>query len=253
MPAVGGVGGVAAGGVCEDWTTTDLVQAFPTGAYAALTDAQIDPWVTFASEILFNLTGRRWPGECEATARPYSCSGCMSSCSCGPLSSVVLRGYPIQEIEQVRVDGVVLDADEYEIDGAQRRLIGLQRADGGGRRTWPATQRLDLEPTEVDTFEVQYVFGQAPPEAGATCAAILAGELALAASGAECRLPPEVVSLSRQGVTMEIQPGVGELAEGRTGIREVDMWVAAVRLGDRRRRGGVLDVARRKPVRRGGT
>ena len=53
---------------------------------------------------------------------------------------------------------------------------------------------------------------------------MLAYEYAQACAGNKCRLPNNVTSLTRQGVSMEI--ATGAFPGGFTGIREVDAFIA---------------------------
>ena len=88
--------------------------------------------VAAASEVLFELSGRLYSGACEKTVRPcatdYPCGFQVLSrghivtpwdvhwnglawgpdsyaCGCQPLSQILLSGYPVREITEVKIDG----------------------------------------------------------------------------------------------------------------------------------------------------
>lgn len=250
------------------------------GAPRASRDSTCTPWATFAdlcapcngyeldpvlledalqaaSDVLWNLTGRRWSGECSEVVRPCrrECGG-RDGCGCGGLSEFRLPGYPVTSIDQVKVDGALVDPAEYRLDN-RRVLVGLRRADGT-LRVWPSCQRLDLDDTEERTWSVAYTFGDDPPRGGVRSASILGCEVAKACDPAafgkaECRLPKRVTTITRQGVSLAILDPLTVFSEqGLTGLPEVDLWISSVRHGDGRRRATVRDPATPRAVRRTG-
>lgn len=157
---------------------------------------------------------------------------CNGGCDCAPACRIDL-GIPVAQIDQVKVDGVVLDPSAY-------RLVGqwLARTDGGA--CWPACQDPALPDTAPDTFSVTFRPGRALPVAGQIAAGALAGEFAKACAGNACGLPAQIASLSRQGVDVEFVSPTEALSGGLTGIREVDMFIQAVNPGGLRRRSRVM-------------
>lgn len=130
--------------------------------------------------------------------------------------ALVLPG-PIGRVDEVRIDGVVIDPALYRIAGSTLRWNVADR-------TWPQTQNIDLPDTEVGTFSVTYLNAHPVDSLGAYAVGLLAIEFAKACTGGrKCRLPDTVTSLVRQGVTMEIP--AGSFPNGVTGIREVDSWL----------------------------
>lgn len=236
--------------VCSPWTTAADAQGCADCtdvAEPALTDM-----IAVASDVLFGLSGYRFPGECEATVRPcggrpgndgpirigdlggsagvgvtVGC-GCAGGrvCGCRRPSEITLGGWPVVEVTEVLVDGVTLMADaDYRVDD-HRFLVRLPDADGN-HIGWPCCQDVTLEPTEVDTFEVTFTYGQAPPPSGVLAANVLACQLALACTGGNgCRLPQRVTSVVRQGISMLLDP-MDFLVDGRTGLYEVDLFLSA--------------------------
>lgn len=73
------------------------------------------------------------------------------------------------------------------------------------------------------SFIVSYFSGVAPNDLFRYAAGVLASEFYLACNGKDCRLPSGVSSLSRSGVTMQIDTGF--FPDNSTGIAEVDAVV----------------------------
>lgn len=178
---------------------------------------------------------------------PYVLNGawrnclCGGGCDCSPACRVDL-GVPVAEVTEVKVNGLVLDPAAYQLIGPW-----LARVDGG--ECWPACQDPAVPDTEEGTFSVTYRPGRPLPVAGQIAAGALAGEFVKACAGAACALPANIQSLTRQGVDVEfVSPGE-VLNEGRTGIREVDLFIQAVNPDNRRGRARVMSPdTRRHPV-----
>ena len=141
--------------------------------------------------------------------------GCTTPCSCTYVPTVVLPG-PVGRIEEVTIDGVVLDPGSYRVDNANE----LVRTDG---QDWPACQDMTADCGEVGSFCVTYVRGHVPDEVGCWVAGMLAQEFAKACTGGKCRLPSGVTTVSRQGVSFQIASGA--FPGGLTGIKEVDAYI----------------------------
>lgn len=235
-------------GTCEPWATeADLCS--PCNDYEVLGPIAGD-MLQAASDILFELSGRQFPGECERTIRPcarrrygnqpidggppgwhkgWGWCGCGGdACSCGGLYQVELGAYPITEVTQVKVDGVVLSPSLYRVDD-YRTLVRLQDPDGSNPG-WPRTQLLDRPDTAEDTWSVTFRWGRPVPPAGVRAAAVLACELALSCdpeNADKCRLPKNVTSVTREGVTIVMSPSDFLDAQGKTGLYEVDLFIRA--------------------------
>jgi hypothetical protein len=178
-----------------------------------------------------NLAGGTWY-EAPITGTPYgpfinargqwinSCTcGGMPVCSCGDLVAVMLPG-PVGRIIEVKVDGEVVPATAYRVDDAR----DLVRTDGD---LWPIGQDMSKPDSEPDTFSVTYFRGHGPDELTDYAAGRLAHEFAKAMKDpTKCKLPAGVTAITRQGVTMEINPGL--FPDGYTGIREVDAVIMAL-------------------------
>ena len=250
-------------GPCGPWTSSQAAWDC-CGQPTTVVDGDTCPvdfsaQVQMASEILYELSGRQWAGACEQTVRPCrigsTCGiqvlsrgyvigpwswagfgwntpswngwgwGDANYCGCQPLSRIKLSGYPVREILEVKIDGVVVDPTTYELVN-WRWLVRL------GDEHWPHCQALDLPDTEDGTFSVEYRFGQDPPVSGQHAAAALACEMYKACGGGgDCEIPQNVTRLTRQGVTIDKNEAVGWIFTKRretgwqTGITLVDAFL----------------------------
>lgn len=205
-----------------------------------------------ATEILWALSGRRF-GVCPITVRPCrtpcvgglapafgpyygggsftptlldgawvnGCGTCTSDCSCGELCEVVLPG-PVDSVIEVTVDGLAIPPADYLVHD-HRALV---RREAGA--CWPTCQDLAAPPTDPGTFAVTYGLGIPVPAAGLYAAEVYACELVKACTDGPCRLPRRVTSVTRQGVTWALLDPMEFLADGLTGLYEVDAWIKAV-------------------------
>lgn len=201
--------------LCVPWATVDDVAGCCEKVEFA---CDLEETAQAASEILYVLSGRQFPGVCEATVRPCGPCGCHDRCSCRP-SQIVLQPQPAISVTSVLIDGEILLESEYRLDPGSR----LVRLNG---EVWPCCQDLSLPSTEEGTFEIEYSYGQEPPVSGKRAAALLACELARACTpGVECQLPARVTSITRQGVSMALLDPQDFLDNGRTGIYEIDLFL----------------------------
>lgn len=248
--------------LCSDWISGADVAACCD--VEVTTAAVFDDAATTASELLFEFSGRRFPGTCEQTVRPCSTwcrcpwqilsrghivwnwniydpyygygwwwnSG-SEACGCRPLSRVILSGYA-QEVTEVKIDGAVVDPNTYRLD-RHRWLSRVKQVPSDDFPHWPGCQNLELPDTEEGTFSVTYTYGVEPPSAGVTAAVELACEIYKQCDGQECKLPAGVVRLARQGVVMDKTPFAswgfeagkrGRLQKGwQTGMAAVDVFL----------------------------
>lgn len=147
--------------------------------------------------------------------------GCGPRCCCRVECAVALRG-PVAAVTEVTVDGETVPSSDYRVDVTQGTywLVRL------GGTCWPTCQDFQAAEDAAGAFVVTYERGRAVPEALAIATAILACEYGKSINGGECRLPSKMTSLTRQGVTVEVEPPAPE--DGLTGIREIDDVVAAL-------------------------
>lgn len=219
-------------GPCTPWADSQDVwdccgQPMTTiGEGSSETECAVDmtQFAMEASQVLYELSGRQFAGSCERTVRPCGQDWCgfqvlsrghivgwngnfwsnngRSACGCRHLSRVPLAGYPVREVTEVKIDGVVIPAtNNWRLD--ERRWLTRVADIDGDVQLWPRCQRLDLEDTEDGTWSVTYRYGQDPPLVGVAAAAQLGCELYKACSGQACALPTGTTRVNRQGIVIE--------------------------------------------------
>jgi hypothetical protein len=216
---------------CEGDTCIHLEGLNPTAAEAVLGLAAT--WLWYA-------TMRRY-GNCPVTILPCR-RGCSSmggwpawvpfrtatgwvnvgcgrcggdDCSCTSIDQIVLP--TAGEVVAVELDGAPLTDEAWRVDN--RRY--LLRTDGG---VWPTCQDLSFNPSlgESPSFAVTYIPGLPLPSAGEIAYGMFACQLARRACGERCELPANATAVTRQGVSILLDPG------SMTGIWIIDQWVQMV-------------------------
>lgn len=215
-----------------------------------------------ASDTLYELSGRQFTGECgPVTIRPVARPTDIDTRSWGArlsplgwfsawgLSSgygasmpgvsamygsseppTILMPYPVRQVTLVKIDGVVIPADEYELRGHQElvRIRPTANASPTQRYGWPTSQIMDLPDTEAGTFSVTFTFGNEPPALGLMAARKLAELLVLPALGDTTRYPGRLQQVTRQGVSARTTDVIDLLQKGSTGVYEIDLFLNAV-------------------------
>lgn len=186
--------------------------------------ALLDTCFQIASDILFELTGRQWPGVCTDTVRPtgrnivsdhgrplpsfgmgsgeifgyvdpaYIQAGGYGWWA-GALGNQTERtgGYPVSEVTlgAYPVTAIL----QVLVDGAvvgpsqyriddNRWLVRLADPVTGQPRFWPFIPREDEDASQPNTFQVTLTYGTPPPAGGVHACAIYACQLALSANPA---------------------------------------------------------------------
>lgn len=261
---------LVAGTTCSPWVThedaPDSLQEY------GIDPDDVDEAFQAACDVLFELTGRTYPGECTDIIRPqaqwwrsadplprwwpagsFQGTSWWGWCSChrgretgcNRLSEIRLPGHPVVEGSV----SVLIDGEAFE-DFVLHDNRFLVRTDGGG---WPCCQDMRLPDSELHTFSVAYSYGSVP-DVGGLRAAVLLGTSLFADyhpdEAARCTLPKRATRVTRQGVSVEILTPEQMVKEGLTGIRAVDMWVASKRYGRIHRRTAVLVPGRNRSARR---
>jgi len=266
---------------CEPWTTDEEVRRCCVGLDPAydLTFA-----INFASEILFRLSGRQYPGQCERTVQPCLANNC--GCDGAGFNGFVvddwwwaLHQYPtwpvqyqggfanigaccgscciptvalpisVNEIIEIVIDGVVLDPSAYKIQAYRR----VARVDGEG---WPCSNDLTIDASPYvgppdgskdGSWQITYGVGKPVPEGGRYAASIFACQIAKNQCGSDdCVLPQRLKSITRQDVEMAFADPLEFLDNGMTGIYEVDLWLQSVNPNGLRRRSRVYRADQKK-------
>lgn len=233
-----------------------------------LTDDQVNvicaEGAAAATELLFVRSGRIYTGSCgPVTIRPVSrprdvdirswlggggawgYSGSWGSASYYGLSVggvvshfgysqnppvITFSDYPVNSIDLVLIDGVVIPPNEYELR-ANRELVRIRPTASSTpteRWGWPTSQIGDLPDTEQGTFSVTYHYGQDPGEMGRLACRKMAEILVLPQFGDTDRFSSRVTSISRQGVSAAVADVMDILSKGDMGVYEVDSWLATV-------------------------
>jgi hypothetical protein len=175
------------------------------------------PWPSYYDRYtLSGFLGAFWPQNWGGVW-VNSC-GCNTDCGCDALCEIALPP-PVGEVYEVKLNGGIVVADQYRVDGNMLVWVGDQSG-----CPWPACQDLAAADTEPNTFSVTYLNSYPVDQLGAYACAVLAMEYAKACIGNSCQLPSGVTSVVRQGVSFEV--ATGAFPGGVTGIREVDSYIA---------------------------
>jgi len=221
---------------CDEWDTYSTELQTAAAEYGAL--------------VVWAATGRRF-GLCERTIRPCgrtqtslmmpsgywwsegswrpyifngawrNCAGCdtgFGCCTCEPSCQVWLPG-PVYSLPAtgVTVGNDIIPIDSWRVDDS----TWLVRTDGD---CWPECQDYDVNSGD-GLFQVTYFKGQPVPSVLLRAAGELACEWAKACTGAPCRLPQRVTSISRQGVSVSMTDLDVLLRAGMTGVASVDILI----------------------------
>lgn len=137
---------------------------------------------------------------------------------------VRLRGRKVVKIHTIRdIDGNIIDPTQYFLVEHSTVL---------------ATPGATWTPSNV---EITYTYGTPPPSAGKNAARILAIELVkLYENDDSCALPQRVTSISRQGVSYTVLDNQDFIAEGRTGLYAVDLFLKTTNPDNARSRSRVF-------------
>lgn len=193
----------------------------PTGPYTASA-------VEYASFILYKLSAEKFTGVYTVT-EVYSNQHTLPALTTpsiveGKIYNVPrfsegqrnlrLRHTPVRSVDSVTYFGNVLAPTEYSL------------------RNNSYLVRKNALPWVLDTvneLSVTYKYGTPPPAAGKRAATRLANELILADMGSSsCALPERISSVSRQGVSYTVMDPQEFIANGKVGIYEIDLFLAAV-------------------------
>lgn len=202
------------------WTTVDQL-ANPTHPLA-------QEVIESASWILFKLTAEKYPGintsteiystrDFTAQVAPVLIQGKLVNLpvgtSMGNRRELYLRHKPIRRLISVKINGIEQPLTNYEV----RNYSYLIKKD---RTFWNFHANYEVE--------VSYEWGSNPPRIGVEAAIKLANELILAIENdPACAIPANVTSVSRQGMEFQMTDPQIFIEQGRTGIREVDLFIIA--------------------------
>ena len=202
--------------------------------------------VEMASYVLWALSGRQF-GCCEMEFRPcrsegrrgltsewgvylengkwynIPCRSCRGGCSCDRRNAVKLPHTPACEVVRVVIDG----EDIPEGPGGWWLEPPGWVVLAEGLPGFPGDQNFGLPLGEPGTSGVVYSYGTEPPTAGKRAAGALACEIIKACSGANSCLPRRTQMIVKQGLTAVMLDAMDFFDKQRTGIYEVDLFLAA--------------------------
>lgn len=273
---------------CAPWAQISDIPVDTSGFDAGI----LTNCLQMASDLLYSLTGSRYAGSCQDIVRPcsrwtaqdhgrpirpayfnqgfYPGTGdgywapdpsLFGWCACNSeeqsdglmLPSVNLGVFPLTGIEQVLIDGTVVDPTTYVISN-NRSLVRLAPDPVTANPGWPTSNRHDLTSDQVGTWEVTLDYGIPPPIGGVLSCAEYALNLfrAFVPGSGDCQLPGYVTQITRQGVTAVMANPMQLLVDGMTGLRLCDSWINASNPAHLRRRATVWIPEHGRRVRRNG-
>ena len=195
-----------------------------------------------ASQLLFQLSGRKYSGVTTVTER-YVCAtrGHNYGLARGTTTAALVNG-DVQNIPLTAYDFYETASDGITT-GSRLRLRGKPVTkvhairDHLGEIINPnyyylsdhsVIQPVRGVPWRPCNVEVTYTYGVEAPAMGKMAARMLAIEFCKMWSGEDCELPQRVTSIARQGVSYTILDPQEFVAQGRTGIYFVDLFLKSV-------------------------
>lgn len=247
--------------LCSSWANPEDVPAAWFGdAPGATPEQKAAAWrrvLLLASELLWAMSGRVWyGGGCTETAQlrshppgagndgwPYDPS--WGNCGCwSGLADMSWNGTDMRfgDVAQRHVRPFAIHLPRAPITVVDSVLV-----DGVPFTNWRLTrsgwlERLDGAAWNMcnDSTLVTYRWGVPPPEGGVQAAIRLAHEILLDEIGSDaCQLPARLQSITRQGISMAVLDPMDFLRQMRTGLAQVDLWLAAVNPDAKQARGSV--------------
>lgn len=191
--------------------------------------AVVERALASAQSWLWALSGRRY-GQMSITDDLYR-APCSSECGMpykdtdgywrnGGLGGhnccrILLESQPVTSITSVTLYGTTtLSPDDYSLEGNYLLRNGA---------CWPCDDECDPAP-----ISVSYTFGIVPDGFALAACGEVACEFLRGMKGDSCRLPSRAVSISRQGVSVEMDDASQFAANGLTGLPIADAWIATV-------------------------
>lgn len=125
-----------------------------------------------------------------------------------PSTRLRLRGRPVIKIDSVRDrTGKIVDPSNYY-------LVDHSTLQARSGTAWAPCN-----------IEVTYTYGSPPPASGRAAARVLATEFIKLWNGDDCDLPQRITSVSRQGISYTILDNQDFIADMRTGLYIVDLFL----------------------------
>jgi hypothetical protein len=199
-----------------------------------------DGWAYDSS---WNEYGTGWPYPYLYAGQWFNmgCGGCTGTCSCTVFHEILLPD-SVSSVDDITIDGVSLEPlEEIVVLYDFKRLI---RIDGG---TWPRCNDLSKAAGEEGTWTITFTTGTPVPPLGQAALGELTTQLIAACLQVECRLPSNVQSIVRQGITQTMFDPNVLFAEGKLGLYFCDLFISTYNPANIRDRARAIDVDRRGP------
>jgi hypothetical protein len=132
----------------------------------------------------------------------------------GQCCRVLLTHRPVYSIVAVRDGGVILDEDQYALEGSWLRRR---------KACWSSSFPCD-DPELI----VEYQSGVGFPNGTGAAVGEVACEYLTALQGGQCRLPSRATSITRQGVTITLDTAADFVGRRRLGLPVTDAWLESV-------------------------
>ena len=225
-----------------NWTDVDSVKEYLGEDAPADGDAEaqqnLEDAIAAASELLYSLSGRKFPGVLSAIVRPVPylaqvgtgrrvpipqstwglCWGYPHTRCEAPIF-IGLGRSPLISIEEIVINDEAVDPIKYRIDD-QKWLVRTDCC------SWPMCG------CTCDNFTVDFTWGEDPPQLGVQAAIMLAAEMYRGMTpGMNCKLPARLTSITRQGLSFAVIDPMDFMEKGLTGIYQIDMFLQAYNPG----------------------
>jgi hypothetical protein len=194
-----------------NWVNPDMLGKYAESEYAQQA-------IEIASWILWALSGKRYSGFSTVT-EVYADLAKTEELRYG---FTVPRNLPRSETTRIRLTGFPVLSVESVADGAGRVIPASEYY-----LTNHTTLHLN-QPVHTD-LQVTYTYGSMPPLAGIYAARALALQFIHSyEDDGDCTLPTRVTSVSRQDISYVMLDQQDFLADLRTGVYEVDLFLKSV-------------------------
>lgn len=183
------------------------------------TDDEVLDAIEDASLIVYYMTGRQFNGVAQTKVTPDV------SCWCAP-NRIKMGLWPITNIIAVRENGVNQNPANYHVD-EYKYIVKDSGEPFPHSANWYETGAGPDDNEDSPggfVFDITVEHGIPAPRLVKRATKAMACSLFDATSD-DCGLPERVTSITRQGISMQIEDFVGLIGRGSTGIYEVDLAV----------------------------
>lgn len=212
------------------WEPWEPIYTCDQATVDATDETALEALRRLGQSLLWGLTGRRF-GWATTTDECYYPAG-FGECCVGPwhdefgwlnrppidsghdCCQIGLDNRPVIRVDEVRVNGVVLDASLYRLNTSNVMRLGA---------CWPRAAACDDPPVCID-----YTWGIVLPDEGKLALGEFMCEGIKGLTGQACRLPGRLVANVRQGTSQQFESAQDYIANGLIGLPLGDAWIRAV-------------------------